>query len=219
MQARLMPTDRTIRLLVADDQEVVRSGVKALLVGTEIEVVAEAACSQAAVKLALEMDVNLVLLDIRMPDGDGLTALSRIKLEKPKLPVLLFSAFDNLASITQAIDLGASGFLLKGCSRDEFLNAIRIVAAGENIWNRKRRQTASRSLRTPGRACTLEASLTERESEVLHEIVLGLSNDQIAAKLEINSETVKEHVHNIVRKVGLNDRTQAAVWAVRNGLV
>jgi DNA-binding NarL/FixJ family response regulator len=214
-----MPIERKIRLLVADDQEVVRSGVKALLVGTEIMVVAEAPCSQAAVKLALEMDFDLLLLDIRMPDGDGLTALSGIKLEKPKLPVLLFSAFDNLASITQAIDLGASGFLLKGCSRDEFLNAIRIVAAGENIWNRKRRQTASRSLRTPGRACTLEASLTERESEVLHEIVLGLSNDQIAAKLEINSETVKEHVHNIVRKVGLNDRTQAAVWAVRNGLV
>jgi DNA-binding NarL/FixJ family response regulator len=154
-----------------------------------------------------------------MPDGDGLTALSRIKLEKPKLPVLLFSAFDNLASIAQAIDLGASGFLLKGCSRDEFLNAIRIVVAGENIWNRKRRQTASRSLRTSGRVGTLEASLTERESEVLHKIVLGLSNDQIAAKLEITSETVKEHVQHVFRKLGVGDRTQAAVWAVRNGLV
>ena len=214
-----MPIERKIRLLVADDQEVVRSGVKALLEGTEIKVVAEAACSQAAVKMALEMDVDLVLLDVRMPDGDGLTALNRIKLDKPGLPVLLFSAFDNLASVAQAIDLGASGFLLKGCSRDEFLNAIRIVAAGENIWNRKRRQTASRSLRTPGRACTLEASLTERESEVLHEIVLGLSNDQIAAKLEINSETVKEHVQHVLRKLGVGDRTQAAVWAVRNGLV
>ncbi len=214
-----MPTDRTIRLLVADDQEVVRSGVKALLVGTEIEVVAEAACSQAAVKLALEMDVNLVLLDIRMPDGDGLTALSRIKLEKPKLPALLFSAFDNLASVAQAIDLGAGGFLLKGCGRNEFLNAIRVVAAGENSWIGKKRQGASRSLRTPGRVGTLEASLTEREGEVLHEIVLGLSNDQIAVKLEITSETVKEHVQHVLRKLGVGDRTQAAVWAVRNGLV
>jgi DNA-binding NarL/FixJ family response regulator len=93
------------------------------------------------------------------------------------------------------------------------------VAAGENIWNRKRRQTASRSLRTPGRVGTLEASLTEREGEVLHEIVLGLSNDQIAVKLEITSETVKEHVQHVLRKLGVGDRTQAAVWAVRNGLV
>ncbi len=109
-----MPVERKIQILVADDQEMVRSGVKALLVGTEIMVVAEAACSQAAVKLALEMDVDLVLLDIRMPDGDGLTAMSRIKLDKPKLPVLLFSAFDNLASVARAIALGARGFSVEG---------------------------------------------------------------------------------------------------------
>ena len=99
---------------------------------------AEATTSQAAVKLALEKDVDLVLLDIRMPDGDGLTALSRIKLDKPKLPVLLFSAFDNLASVARAIALGARGFLLKGCSRDEFLNAIRVAAAGEDIWSQRK---------------------------------------------------------------------------------
>ena len=133
-----MPIERKIRLLVADDQEMVRSGVKALLAGTEIKVVAEAATSQAAVKLALEKNVDLVLLDIRMPDGDGLTALSRIKLDKPDLPVLLFSAFDNLASVGRAIALGARGFLLKGCSREEFLNAIRVTAAGEHIWSRGR---------------------------------------------------------------------------------
>ena len=116
-----MLVERKIQILVADDQEMVRSGVKALLVGTEIMVVAEAACSQAAVKLALEMDVDLVLLDIRMPDGDGLTAMSRIKLNKPKLPVLLFSAFDNLASVARAIALGARGFLLKGLAGTSFL--------------------------------------------------------------------------------------------------
>ena len=104
-----MPTEAKIRLLVADDQDIVRQGVKALLAGTEIKVVAEVATGQAAVKLALETEIDIVLMDVRMPDGDGLTALGRIKLDKPNLPVLLFSAFDNPASIARAIALGASG--------------------------------------------------------------------------------------------------------------
>ena len=101
-----MPIEVKIRLLVADDQEMVRQGVKALIAGTEIKVVAEVASGQAAVKQALETEVDVVLLDVRMPDGDGLTALGRIKLDKPTLPVLLFSAFDNPASIARAIALG-----------------------------------------------------------------------------------------------------------------
>ncbi len=219
LQATPVLIEPKIRLLVADDHEMVRVGVKALLAGTEIKVEAEATTSQAAVKLALEKDVDLVLLDVRMPDGDGLTALSRIKLDKPKLPVLLFSAFDNPASLAQAIALGASGFLLKGCSRDEFLNAIRVVAAGENMWSRKRRRSASRSPKVPGLAGTIEASLTQREGEVLRLIVHGLNSEQIAEELNISSETVKQHVQHILQKIGLVDRTQAAVWAVRNGLV
>src|SRR5208282_4115815 len=124
-----MPPESKIQILIADDHEVVRCGVKTLLEGTEIKVVAEATTSQAAVKLALEKDVDVVLLDVRMPDGDGLTALGRIKLDKPDLPVLLFSAFDNPASVARAIALGASGFLLKDCGRDELLSAIRSAAA------------------------------------------------------------------------------------------
>ena len=116
-----MPTERKIQLLIADDHEMVRCGLKTLLAGTEIKVVAEATTGQAAAKFALEKEVDLVLLDVRMPDGDGLAVLGRIKLDKPKLPVLLFSAFDNPASIARAIALGASGFLLKDCSRDELL--------------------------------------------------------------------------------------------------
>ncbi len=207
-----------IRLLVADDQEIIRVGVKALLAGTEIEVVAEATTSQAAAKLALEKDFDLVLLDIRMPDGDGLTTLSRIKFDRPDLPVLLFSAFDNLASVARAIALGASGFLLKGCSRDDFLNAIRVVAEGKDIWNKKNLRSASRSLKVQGPAGSLEASLTEREGEVLRQIAHGLTNNQIAAAMQISCETVKEHVQGTLRKIGLTDRTQAALWAIRNGL-
>ena len=214
-----MPTEHRIHLLVADDQEMVRSGVKALLVGTEIDVVAEATTSQATVKLALEKDVDLVLLDIRLRDGDWLTALARIKLDKPDLPVLLFSAFDNLASVARAIALGARGFLLKGCSRDEFLNAIRVAAAGENIWSLEKLRRASRSLRAPQLSDSPEASLTDIESEVLRQVAHGLTNKQIAAAMKSNDMIVREHVYQILRKLGVADRTQAAIWAVRNGLV
>ncbi len=213
-----MPAERKIRLLVADDQEMVRLGVKALLAGTEIEVVAEAATGQAAIKLALEKNADLVLLDVLMPDGDGLMVLDRIKLDKPNLPVLLFSAFDNFASVARAIALGARGFLLKGCSRDEFLNAIRISATGEHIWSHGRLMRAGRSMKTPP-VGTLEASLGEREGEVLRLIVHGLNNEQIAEAMNVCCETVKQHLKQSFQKIGLSSRTQVALWAVRNGLV
>ena len=214
-----MPTEAKIRLLVADDQDMVREGVKALLAGTEIKVVAEVATGQAAVKHALETEIDVVLLDVRMPDGDGLTTLGRIKLDKPVLPVLLFSAFDNPASVARAIALGASGFLLKGCTRDELLSAIRSAAKGENVWTREKLRSVSGALRTPRLASNLEVSLSEREGEVLRQMAQGLTNKQIADTMKISYETVKEHVQHVLRKIGLTDRTQAAVWAVRNGLV
>jgi DNA-binding NarL/FixJ family response regulator len=214
-----MPTERKIKLLIADDHEMVRCGLKTLLAGTEIGVVAEAATGQAAATLAVEKEVDVALLDVRMPDGDGLSVLGRIKLDKPALPVLLFSAYDNPASVARAIALGASGFLQKGCSREELLGAIRTVAAGENIWNPEKLRSASRSLRTPRFGGSLEVSLSEREGEVLRQIAHGATNKQIAATMNIGCETVKEHVQHIFRKIGLTDRTQAAVWAVRNGLV
>ena len=135
--------------------------MKALLAGTEIKVVAEATTGQAAVKIALEKAVNLVLLDVRIPDGDGLTVLARIKLEKPDMPVLLFSAFDNPASVARSIALGADGFLLKGCSRDELLNTIRSAAAGESVWSNEKLRSVSGTLRTPRLAGSLEASLSD----------------------------------------------------------
>jgi len=214
-----MPTEAKIRLLVADDQDMVRLGVKALLSGTEIKVVSEVASGQAAVKHALEAEVDVVLMDVRMPDGDGLTALGRIKLDKPKLSIVLFSAFDNPASIARAIALGASGFLLKSCTRDELLSTIRTAAKGENVWTREKLRSVSGALRTPRMANNLEASLSEREGEVLRQMTHGLTNKQIAETMKISYETVKEHVQHVLRKIGLTDRTQAAVWAVRNNLV
>jgi DNA-binding NarL/FixJ family response regulator len=214
-----MSTEHKIQILVADDHEMVRYGVKTLLAGTDIKVVAEATSGQEAGRLALEKELDLVLMDVRMPDGDGLTALGRIKLDKPKLAVLLFSAFDNSASVARAIALGANGFLLKGCSRDELISAIHTAAGGENTWSREKLRSASRSLRTPRLAGTLEASLSDREGEVLRHMAGGLTNKQISVAMSVSYETVKEHVQHIFRKIGLTDRTQAAVWAVRNNLV
>ena len=214
-----MSTEGKIKLLVADNHEMVRYGVKTLLAGTEIEVAAEATTVQAAVKLALEEKFDLLLLDVSMPDGDGLTALGRIKLDKPDLPVLLFSAFDNPANFAKAIALGANGFLLKTCSRDELLDTIRTVAAGENVWSKEKLRSASRSLRAPQPGGSLEASLSDSEGDVLRQIAHGLTNKQIAETLDINCETVKDYVLHVLRKIGVADRTQAALWAVRNGLV
>jgi len=113
-----------IKLLIADDYPVARSGIKGLLADTEIKVVADVATGQAAVKYASEHAVDVVLMDVRMPDGDGLTALGRIKVDKPDLPIVMISVFDNPMYVARAIALGASGFLLKGCTRDELVNAI-----------------------------------------------------------------------------------------------
>ncbi len=209
----------TIKLLIADDHEVVRSGVKVLLDGTEVEVVAALATGEEAVRYTLEHDVDVVLLDIRMPEGDGLTALGRIKLDKPDMPVLMLSTFDNPTYIARSVALGASGYLLKGCTRDELLKAIRCAATGESAWTRDELRRVTGALATPRLAADVEVPLTQRESEVLRQLAYGLTNKEIAQALHISYETVKEHVQHILRKIGVSDRTQAAVWAVRKQLV
>jgi DNA-binding NarL/FixJ family response regulator len=213
-----MTQQSKIRLLVADDHEVLRSGVKAMLVGTEIKVIAEVPTGKAAVKYVLEQEMDVVLLDVRMPDGDGVTALGRIKLDNPDLPMLMFSGYDNPTYVARAVALGASGYLLKGCARDELVNAIRKVAAGESIFTRDALRRVTGALVAPRLTADVEVPLTQREGEVLRQLADGLKNKQIAEVLHISSETVKEHVQHTFRKIGVRDRTQAAVWAVRKGL-
>jgi DNA-binding NarL/FixJ family response regulator len=207
-----------IRLLIADDHEMLRCGVKAMLAGTEIKVIGEVATGQAAVKYALEHEVDVVLLDVRMPDGDGLTALGRIRLDKPDLPIVMLSAFDNHACVARAVAQGASGFLLKGCTRDELVNAITKAATGESGFTRDELRRVTGALATPRMTADIDVPLTQREGEVLRQMASGLTNKDIAKALHISYETVKEHVQHILRKIGLTDRTQAAVWAVRKGL-
>ena len=209
----------TIKLLIADDHEVVRCGLKSLLAGTDVEIVAEVSTGEAAVRYTLENDPDVVLMDIRMPEGDGLTALGRIKLDKPDMPILMLSTFDNPTYIARAVALGASGYLLKGCTRDHLIKAIRIAASGESAWTRDELRRVTGALATPRLAADVEVPLTQRESEVLRQLAYGLTNKEIAQALHISYETVKEHVQHILRKIGVSDRTQAAVWAVRKQLV
>lgn len=210
---------RRIRVLLADDHGMVRIGLKAMLVGTEIDIVAEVESGEDAVRYALENDIDVVLLDVRMPNGDGLYALGRIKLERQNLPILMLSTFDNPTYVARSVALGANGYLLKSCSRDELLNAIRAAANGENVWTREELRRVTGALATPRLGTEVDVPLTHRESEVLKQLALGLTNKEIATQLSISYETVKEHVQHILRKIGVADRTQAAVWAVRNKLV
>lgn len=209
----------SIRLLVADDHEVVRSGLRSLLAGTEVEVVAEAETGHEAERLAVRLEPDVVLLDIRMPDGDGLSALAHIRRERPHMPVLMLSTYDNPTYISRAHALGATGFLLKGLSRDELLDAIRKAVHGHDLWSRSELRRAATSRPAEAEGSAAEAALTERELEVLRYLALGLTNKELAQNMGISQDTVKEHVQNVLRKIGVADRTQAAVWAVRNGLV
>jgi DNA-binding NarL/FixJ family response regulator len=165
-----------IRLLIADDHELLRSGVKAMLAGTEIEVIAEVATGQAAVTYVSEHKVDVVLLDVRMPEGDGVTALGRIKLDKPDLPIVMLSAFDNPAHVARAVALGASGFLPKGCTRDELVRAITKVATGESAFTRDELRHVAGALATPRMTADIDVPLTQREGEVLRQVANGLTN-------------------------------------------
>ncbi len=209
----------SILVLVVDDHEVVRFGIRRMVQDTEIEVVGEAVSGDEAVSQTAALNPDLVLLDIRMPQGDGLTALNRLKYDRPDLPVLVFSTFDNPTYVARAVALGAAGYVLKGAPSDKLLEAIRSVASGENAWTREELRRVTGALATPRLNADVEVPLTQRESEVLRQVALGLTNKEIAQVLHISYETVKEHVQHILRKVGVNDRTQAAVWAVRNSLV
>ncbi len=209
----------SIQLLIVDDHPVVRTGLRALLEGSDIVVAGEAADGEEALRLATQLHPNVVLLDVRMPKCDGITCLGRLRSELPDISVLMFSAFDNPTYVARTVALGAAGYLLKSSDREAILTAIRRAASGELIWTREELRRVTGALSTPRIPIDLEVPFTRRESEVLKQLALGLSNKEIALALTISYETVKEHVQHILRKISVSDRTQAAVWAVRKGLV
>ncbi|QDS99832.1 response regulator [Adhaeretor mobilis] len=207
------------RVLIIDDHEVVRIGLRSLLESAEMKVVGEASDGERGIKLAESKNADLVILDIRMPGTDGLSCLTTLRSKQPELPVLVLSGYDNPTYFARARALGAVGYLLKSIPAQEIVAAVQSAAAGEQVWTREGMRRVTGALATPRSQLDLEAPLTKREDEVLKQLALGLSNKEIALALGISYETVKEHVQHILRKLGVVDRTQAAVWAVRRGLV
>ncbi|MEK6239541.1 MAG: response regulator transcription factor [Planctomycetales bacterium] len=208
----------SIQILIADDHQVIRSGLISLVEDSDIQVIAEACDGEEAVQLALELQPVVVLLDVRLPDVNGLTILERLKRAQPLVPVLMWSAYDNPTHIARSVALGASGYMLKSCTRAELIEAIEAAARGETVWTQKTLRRVMGAMVTPRVRGDLDVPLTEREAEVLRELSQGLTNKEIAKGLGLSVETIKEHVQHILRKIGVTDRTQAAVWAVRNGL-
>jgi DNA-binding NarL/FixJ family response regulator len=200
-----------MKVLIVDDHEIVRVGLKHLL---SQWTVIEAADGDVALKLFAKHKPDVTLLDVRMPN-DGISCLARIKLDHPSAAVLMFSGNDNPTHVARAVALGAQGYLSKTATSKEILAAIKAAAGGEELWTREVLRRVSGSLAFNGDA---EVRLTKRESEVLKQLTFGLTNKDIAKALGISYETVKEHVQHILRKVGVSDRTQAAVWAVRKEL-
>jgi DNA-binding NarL/FixJ family response regulator len=208
-----------IRLMICDDHEVIRTGLRSLLAGTEIEIVAEAANGKDAVKFAAKDKPDIILLDIRMPDGDGLATLEKLRQKAPESKVIMLSTYDNPTYIARAVALGASDYVLKGSSRDDIIATIKACAAGESPSRTGELKKIANTMKVKQAIDDDDVPLTQRETQVLRHVALGLSNKEIGKSLEISVETVKEHVQNILRKIAVSDRTQAAVWAVRKGLV
>lgn len=208
-----------VKVLVADDHEVVRRGLTSLLQGSEISIVGEAKTGEEAVRLAKKLRPDVVLLDIRMPGNDGLEALEKIRRDRPDQPVVMLSTYDNPTYVARAVTLGASDYVLKGSTRNEIVAAINAATKREPATKggELRRVQSAMANRQTGEEEGVP--LTQRELQVLRHIALGLSNKEIGTSLKISVETVKEHVQNILRKIAVVDRTQAAVWAVRKGLV
>ena len=210
-----------IRVLVADDQSMVRAGFRMLLAGEEdIEVVAEASNGLEAVDKAARFDPTVVLMDIRMPELDGLQATRRILAADDTARILILTTFDLDEYVYEALRAGASGFVLKDDSPEQLIGAIRTVAAGEALLSPTiTRRVIQKFARMPRPAPPKELDdLSEREREVFRLMARGLSNAEIGLELYISETTVKTHVTHILQKLGLRDRVQAVVLAYQTGL-
>ena len=211
----------TIRVLVADDQSMVRAGFRMLLADEQdIEVVAEAENGREAVEKTVRFNPDVILMDIRMPELDGLQATRRILAEDNGARILILTTFDLDEYVYEALGAGASGFVLKDDSPEQLLAAIRTVAAGEallspTVTKKVIKQLARRPRPDPPKEID---DLSERERDVFRLMAEGLSNTEIGQELFISETTVKTHVTHILQKLGLRDRVQAVVLAYQTGV-
>ncbi|GGR90418.1 MULTISPECIES: response regulator [Streptomyces] len=217
-------SERAPRVLIADDQTLIRTGFRLILTARGIEVAGEAADGAEAVAAVRELEPDVVLMDIRMPVMDGLEATRRILAEAPGCRVLMLTTFDLDRYVYTALSLGAGGFLLKDVTPEHLAAAVRLVGTGDallapQITRRLVERYAAEADRTATAVPADLAALTPREREVLSLMGRGLSNTEIATELTLSEATVKSHVARVFAKLGLRDRAQAVVIAYETGLV
>lgn len=204
-----------IRLVIADDHLVVRDGLRGMLESQpDFEVVAEASDGLEAVRLVNDLTPEVVLMDLRMPVMDGVTAIREIKTNQPDIQVLVLTTYDSDADILPAIEAGATGYLLKDTSREDLYAAIRATARGESVLAPVVAAKLIGRMRAPA-----EEQLTSRELEVLQLVAEGASNRDIAGQLHISQATVKSHLIHIFGKLGVSDRTAAVTVALKRGFL
>jgi DNA-binding NarL/FixJ family response regulator len=217
-------SEAPVRVLLVDDDDLMRAGLRAVLSSdSRVEVVGEAGSGRAAVERVRTLRPDLVLMDVRMPDLDGIAATREVTSASPEVKVVILTTFEQDDYIFGALNAGASGFLLKRSGPEELLAAIQTVAAGDSLLSPSVTRTViDRMARQPtpeiGPSRLLD-ELTPREHEVLVLLARGLSNSEIAAELVIEESTVKTHVKRILMKLRLRDRIQAVVFAYESGLV
>jgi len=204
-----------IRLVIADDHPVVRAGLRGMLAGQPgFEIVGEAATGAEAVALTSRLRPDVVLMDLRMPEMDGVTAIEHIRAQHPETHVLVLTTYDTDTDILRAIEAGATGYLLKDAPREELFRAIRAAARGEAVLAPKVAARLMGRMRAPA-----EEALTARELEVLSLVARGASNKEIARQLHISEATVKTHLLHIFDKLGVSDRTAAVTTALERGIL
>jgi DNA-binding NarL/FixJ family response regulator len=207
----------SIEVLIADDQLVIREGLAELFQDEDIKIIGEALTGQEAIAKTLKLKPGILLMDVMMPDTDGLDALEKIREESPQTRVLMMSAHENPTYVARSVALGADGFILKTATAEEMVDAVKRAARGEPSVDARLNKIKD-LLATRLDPTADEVPLTKREYQVLRHLAFGLSNREIGRSLSISIETVKEHVQNILRKLDAADRTEAAVWAVKRDL-
>ncbi|MBU8852700.1 response regulator transcription factor [Bacillus sp. FJAT-26377] len=209
-----------IKILIADDHHVVRKGLVFFLqTQPDLEIVGEASNGEEALKLATSLEPHIVLMDLSMPVLDGIEATKELKKQAPHIQVMILTSFSDQDHVIPALEAGASGYQLKESDPDELVAAIRKLMNGENQLHPKvTTHLLTRLTKSSEKKVNFIDYLTKREKDVLKEIAKGKSNKEIGAALHITEKTVKTHVSNILSKLGVQDRTQAALYAVQHGI-
>jgi DNA-binding NarL/FixJ family response regulator len=213
-QANLVP------IVLVDDHDIWRDGVKSMLASTEFTIAGEASSGAEAPDMVEKCNPHIVLLDIRMAGGDGFEALKEIKLRFPHVLVLMLTTYSSPTFVARAIAGGASGYLTKGSTRSELLQALRVVTCGETLLSPEDIERSLQYVNAPGQQPTGRGfPLESGEVELLRMLVSGSSNSDISAVLSVTVEAASAHVKQIVHKLGVSDRVQAAVWAIKHGMI